>query len=225
MAANLNQPAGQAPNPLSQFVDAVRQRQATNGYPQAEPEEANGFSPETMEPGPEGLPADAAEDMQTGEVEAPQPSLPEGDEQFVEQTDDGEAAAFQQQLDTYVQSQVQAHVSQMLPALVQQALGEYDEVKRAEARFYKENPDLEPHGDLLELLAQGVEKEMPDVSNEDLLRTVADRARQKLNLVQAGPSLPTGSPMGGRTGNPSAATQEEHQAQMMADYVKFKRNR
>jgi hypothetical protein len=220
MAANLEQPAGQAPagNMLSQFVDSIRQRQATNGYPveAADEEPAQGELPEQ----PEGTPADMGEDAAEGMPEE-QPSLPEGDEQFVEQTDDGEAAAFQQQLDTYVQSQVQAQVSQMLPQL----LAQYDAVKRAEANFFKQNPDLEAHTDLIQLLAQGVEQENPDISNEDLLRTVADQARQKLNLVQAGPSLPTGSPMGGQTGQRGSMSPEDHQAQMMADFVKFKRGR
>lgn len=225
MAANLEQPAGQAPagNMLSQFVDSIRQRQATNGYPEAEmPDEepAQGELPEQ----PEGTPADMGEDAAEGMPEE-QPSLPEGDEQFVEQTDDGEMAAFQQQLDTYVQSQVQSQISEMLPQLLQQAIAQYDEAKRAEVNFFKQNPDLEAHTDLIQLLAQGVEQENPDISNEDLLRTVADQARQKLNLVQAGPSLPTGSPMGGQTGQRGSMSPEDHQAQMMADFVKFKRGR
>jgi hypothetical protein len=83
------------------------------------------------------------------------------------------------------------------------------ETEKLKAQFYKDHPDLEPHADIVGLIAQALDQEDHGLDTASSFKEVAKRTREKLNLVKAGPSLPNKPVSGADLGNggaPEAST-------------------
>jgi hypothetical protein len=75
------------------------------------------------------------------------------------------------------------------------------EAEKLKHQFFKDNPDLEPHADIVGLIAQALDQEDHGLDTDGSFKEVAKRTREKLNFKQAGASLPNKPVNGADLGN------------------------
>ena len=107
--------------------------------------------------------------------------------------------------------QVAQHITQRvlqgLPDLVGKLAQQQFALQQTVAQFYRDNPELEPHRDIVKAIATMVAGNHPDWDIQKVLEETAIIAKQMLNITPASPAVPNAP--GGRgaikPGEPSLA--------------------